>query len=78
MADLAPVTVRVRNVTATGFEYQMDKSGDYLDGTHGKEKFSYLAVQTGLFQIGAVTWQAGRVSSVTGVDATGGFSDRLC
>ena len=67
MADLAPVTVRVRNVTATGFEYQMDE-WDYLDGTHGKEKFSYLAVQTGLFQIGAVTWQAGRVSSVTGAE----------
>src|SRR5436305_1572337 len=38
MNDLAPVTVRVRNVTATSFDYQLAE-WDYLDGTHGKEKF---------------------------------------
>ncbi|HEV7404257.1 MAG TPA: DUF1800 family protein [Chthoniobacteraceae bacterium] len=73
MNDLAPVTVRVRNVTTTGFEYQMDE-WDYLDGTHGKEKFSWLAVQTGLFQIGAVTWQVGRVGSATGVELPVSFA----
>lgn len=74
MLDVAPVTVRVRNVTATGFEYQLDE-WDYLDGTHGKEKFSYLAVQTGLFQIGAVTWQVGRVSAVAGTEQPVAFAN---
>ncbi|MEM8488099.1 MAG: putative Ig domain-containing protein, partial [Bacteroidota bacterium] len=41
-----PVTIRVRNVTATGFEFQLDE-WDYLDGTHGSETMSYMVVEAG-------------------------------
>jgi len=32
--DADPMTMRVRNVTDTGFEWQIDE-WDYLDGVHG-------------------------------------------
>ena len=46
-ADAAPLTVRVRNVTTSGFEFQLDE-WDYLDGAHGAETVSYLAVSRGV------------------------------
>lgn len=39
-------TTRVRNVTETGFEFQIDEWG-YLDGVHGLETISWLAVTEG-------------------------------
>ncbi len=44
--DPAPTTVRVGNVTPTGFEFQIDE-WDYLDGAHGLETISYLVVEAG-------------------------------
>ncbi|PAP75965.1 hypothetical protein BSZ37_05680 [Rubrivirga marina] len=44
--DPEPVTVRVRNVTASGFEFQLDE-WDYLDGVHGAETVAWLAVERG-------------------------------
>ncbi|NCQ88740.1 MAG: type I secretion C-terminal target domain-containing protein, partial [Alphaproteobacteria bacterium] len=44
--DDAPVTLRVRNVTNTGFEWQMDEY-EYLDGIHGTETISWLAIAAG-------------------------------
>jgi parallel beta-helix repeat protein len=41
-----PATARVRNVTPTGFEVQIDE-WDYLDGGHVEETVSYLAVEAG-------------------------------
>ena len=41
-----PASVRVRRVTSTGFEVQVDE-WDYLDGAHTEETFSYLAVEAG-------------------------------
>ncbi len=41
-----PYTVRVRNITDTGFEYQIDE-WDYLDGNHTKESISWLAIESG-------------------------------
>lgn len=41
-----PTTVRVRNVTATSFEFQLDE-WEYLDGTHGDETVAYLVVEAG-------------------------------
>jgi YVTN family beta-propeller protein len=44
--DADPVTVRVRGVTPTGFEFQIDE-WDYLDGAHATETLSYLVVEAG-------------------------------
>ncbi|WP_037370997.1 cadherin-like domain-containing protein [Salipiger mucosus] len=41
-----PYTVRVRNVTDTGFEYQIDEY-EYLDDWHTTEEISWLAVEKG-------------------------------
>lgn len=45
-SDSAPVTVRVRDVTPTGFEFQIDE-WDYLDGAHGSETLAWMAVDAG-------------------------------
>ncbi|MEE4117734.1 MAG: hypothetical protein V2I65_01830, partial [Paracoccaceae bacterium] len=41
-----PAAVRVRNVTETGFEVQIDE-WDYLDGGHAAETISFLAIERG-------------------------------
>lgn len=41
-----PLTTRVRNVTETGFEFQIDE-WDYLDGTHVGESVGWLALSAG-------------------------------
>lgn len=41
-----PLTVRIRNVSDTGFEWQLDEY-DYLDGYHTSERFDWLAVERG-------------------------------
>lgn len=48
--DLAPLTTRVRNVTDTGFEFQLDE-WDYLDGVHGSESIGWLAVSAGTHRL---------------------------
>lgn len=57
------MVLRVRNVTTTGFEFQMDE-WDYKDGSHTTETFAYLAISEGTHQFGAQTWQVGRLASV--------------
>lgn len=42
-----PYTVRVRNVTDEGFEFQIDE-WDYLDGRHVEETLSWMAVSEGV------------------------------
>ncbi len=42
-----PSTIRVRNVTSSGCEFQLDE-WDYLDGRHVQERFGYLVVEAGL------------------------------
>lgn len=44
--DTDPATMRVRNVTDTGFEFQIDEN-DYQDGIHGSETVNWLAVSEG-------------------------------
>lgn len=63
-ADAAGFAARVRNVTAAGFEYQIDE-WDYLDGVHGQETLNYLAIEPGTHTIDGKTWQAGRTTGVT-------------
>ncbi|CAN5913390.1 hypothetical protein BH11VER1_BH11VER1_27950 [soil metagenome] len=62
-----PLTVRVRNVTATSFEFQVDRwdhtsaaiSHNYL------EHLSYMVMESGTYAVGGVVWQAGRKAGVT-------------
>jgi uncharacterized protein (DUF1800 family) len=55
--------LRVRNVTTTGFEYQIDE-WDYLNGYHPAETVHFLAFSEGTHQLGAQRWQVGRLSAV--------------
>ena len=61
--DTDPITLRVRNVTDSGFEWQIDE-WDYLDGIHGSETVSWLAIATGTHTLddGTVI-QAGTVTA---------------
>ena len=67
-----PFTIRVRNVTNTGFEFQLDEY-DYLDGSTGLEKISWMAVSSGthtlsngsVIQAGYVTATNEATTSVT-------------
>ncbi len=52
-----PTTVRLRNITPTGFEIQMDE-WDYLDGGHLKETIDYIAVLPGNHVIGGLKVEA--------------------
>ena len=42
-----PFTIRVRNVSDDGFDFQIDE-WDYLDGRHGVESIGWLAVENGV------------------------------
>ena len=42
-----PTTVRVRNVTSTSFEVQLDE-WNYLDGRHTEESMGYLVMEAGV------------------------------
>jgi hypothetical protein len=65
--DGAPATLRIRNVTATGFEIQIDE-WDNLDGVHGVERISWVAVEKGVHRLaGGLVIEAG---STTGDEAT--------
>jgi len=46
----APVLVRVRNVTETGFEVRLQEWA-YLDGTHAAETFSYIVIEKGIYTL---------------------------
>lgn len=57
-------TVRVRNVTSTSFEFQLDE-WDYLNGPHADETVSYLVVEAGSHELSDGTMlQAERLNSV--------------
>ena len=49
--DAEPGTVRIQNVTSTGFEIQFDE-WDYLDGVHATELVSWLAIEAGVHDLG--------------------------
>ncbi|GAB4198190.1 MAG: hypothetical protein Tsb002_32940 [Wenzhouxiangellaceae bacterium] len=57
-----PTTIRVRNVTSSSFEYQMDE-WEYLDGGHINETIGYLVVEAGSSTLGSLNIEAGIVSS---------------
>ncbi len=54
-----PTTVRIRNVTASSFEVRLQE-WNYLNGIHGAEQVSFLAVERGDWQLaGGVELEAG-------------------
>ena len=58
-----PATIRVRNVTGTGFEVQVDE-WDYLDGVHTSEAVAWLATEAGVHQLAdGRRLEAGRVTA---------------
>ncbi len=56
-----PALIRLRNVTGTGFEFQIDE-WDYLNGAHPKEIVSYIAMETGLW-INGLVYEVGKVQT---------------
>ncbi|HHC80007.1 MAG TPA: T9SS type A sorting domain-containing protein, partial [Flavobacteriia bacterium] len=57
--DNDPAAIRVKNVTATSFQYQIDE-WDYLDEQHGQETFYYIVVEAGNYKLdGNVLLEAG-------------------
>ncbi|MCI5060989.1 MAG: type I secretion C-terminal target domain-containing protein [Alphaproteobacteria bacterium] len=67
--DTDPLTLRVRNVTDTGFEWQMDE-WDYLDGAHGSETISWLAIASGRHTMDDGTVIEAGIDSVSGLTDT--------
>lgn len=60
-----PSTLRIRNVSEDGFQFQIDE-WDYRDGSHTEESFSYLAVQSGLLDLDGLPAVAGKIEAVGG------------
>ena len=56
--DAEPTTVRVRNVTAAGFEFQLDE-WQYQDGVHGTEVIAWFAAEPGVHDLGGLAIEAG-------------------
>ncbi len=56
-----PSTVRVRNVTAAGFEHYLQE-WDYLNGLHTLESAGYLALERGTTNLGGLRADASSVS----------------
>lgn len=46
----APVTIRVRNVTETGFQFTLEE-WEYQDGRHAEETISWMAISEGTYQL---------------------------
>ena len=62
-AGTDPAAVRVRAVTAAGFEVQVDE-WDYLDGKHASEAVAWLAAEAGSHQLAdGRRFEAGRVTA---------------
>lgn len=57
-----PSTMRIRNVTPTGFEFQIDE-WDYLNGYHIPEDVAWLAVDEGNHFVDGQYWRAGFVEA---------------
>ncbi|MEM6422090.1 MAG: VCBS domain-containing protein, partial [Pseudomonadota bacterium] len=64
-----PATLRVRDVTETGFEVQIDE-WEYLDGYHIEESVSWLAVSAGTHQLAD-----GRILAAGTTTGRDGWSD---
>ncbi|GEM_PF-2947249 len=72
--DTAPAVVRIRNVTATGFEIRIQE-WNYLDGTHAGEQVTCLAMEKGRFSLADGSQvEAGLIQASGGSFATKSFT----
>ncbi|MFA6173381.1 MAG: glycosyl hydrolase family 28-related protein [Kiritimatiellales bacterium] len=72
--DTNPLTVRVKNVSVSGFDFQLDE-WDYLNpGAHGKEQVSFIAVNKGCYTVSGRTCEAGTITGVNTNWTTKAFS----
>jgi hypothetical protein len=58
--DTAPLTVRVKNITTTNFQFQLDE-WDYLDGAHAEEEVGFVAAHKGHYMIRNRTIDSGSI-----------------
>ena len=73
----APAGVRVRNVSAAGFEFKIEE-WDYLaPGRHPEETFSFMVMEDGLYEIDGLRIEAGRVEQTATADATRYFTQEF-
>jgi PKD repeat protein len=49
-ADADPATIRIRNVTSTGFEVRIQE-WDYLNEKHNPETFSFIVMEKGIYTL---------------------------
>jgi hypothetical protein len=77
-ADGEPHVLRVRSVTTTNFQWQIDE-WDYLAGAHtGSITVSWYAMTDGVHVLGSQRWQVGRVTNANRGNLTvalSGFTD---
>ena len=69
-------TMRIRNVTKTGFDYQLNE-WDYSDGDHTTETVSWLATVEGEQNWNGMQIYAGKTSNVTQYWKSVSFGDNL-
>jgi hypothetical protein len=63
--DTNPITVRVKNVTSTGFQFQLDEWNDSPDnGAHSTEEVSFIAAHKGRYMLDGRTCEAGTITGV--------------
>jgi hypothetical protein len=62
--DSSPTTIRIKDIESNGFKFQMEE-WDYLDGAHGEETITFLAIEEGVHRIGNKIWEAGRICCPT-------------
>ena len=73
-----PVVTRVRNVSETGFEFQLDE-WDYLDGSHIAETVSWMAVEAGHHVLSdgrEIHAGSGSIAGQTWIDFGGSFAEK--
>ncbi len=69
-----PFTIRVRNITDSGFEFQLDEF-DYQDGTTALETISWMAVASGMHTLNnGLMIDAGFVSATNGTSSAVSFN----
>ncbi len=71
--DPEPLTLRVRNVTGSGFEFQLDE-WDYLDGAHGTETVPYVVAERGVHTLADGRLLEAGTTSAKGNISTASFS----
>ncbi|TDU80725.1 uncharacterized protein (DUF1800 family) [Prosthecobacter fusiformis] len=65
------MTVRVRDVTATSFQFQVDRWDHHSTQSHNTaEKLSYVVMESGSYAIGGTRWEAGVKTGVTQAGTT--------